>query len=124
MCVILFSLQLVLINPLCTVGYTLASWKFFASRIPYEEATLLSFFGHKYFQYQSQVRRTGIPFLKGYTVEMVQEMGSRPSSARGVQQRQVPIRQYQQFENVSAEESSEEEEAMVGEDGEVMTQQD
>jgi len=33
-----------LCNPLCAVAYTLAAWRFFADRIPYEEHLLASFY--------------------------------------------------------------------------------
>ena len=56
--------QLVLGNPVCLVGYTLASWDFFRTRIPYEEQTLVSIFPDEYPGYR---RRTfiGIPFIWG-----------------------------------------------------------
>ena len=36
--------QVLLCNPLCAVAYTLAAWRFFADRIPYEEHLLASFY--------------------------------------------------------------------------------
>jgi protein-S-isoprenylcysteine O-methyltransferase len=55
--------QVLLGNPICLVLYSLASWSFFANRIPYEELTLSKFFGDEYTRY---ARRTfiGIPFIK------------------------------------------------------------
>jgi protein-S-isoprenylcysteine O-methyltransferase len=61
--------QLVLVNPVCTVGYALASWNFFKSRISDEEITLLNFFGGEYVTYQRTVK-TGLPFIEGYRVEL------------------------------------------------------
>eukprot|EP01084_Bolivina_argentea_P183656 316873_1 len=54
--------QLLLCNPVSTVLYTYASWKFFADRIPHEEEQLINFFGDEYKQYR---KRTiiGIPFV-------------------------------------------------------------
>jgi protein-S-isoprenylcysteine O-methyltransferase len=61
----LFIFQLVLVNPLCLLAYTAASWKFFQTRVLIEEASLLNFFGDQYYQYQQKVP-TGLPFIKGY----------------------------------------------------------
>jgi protein-S-isoprenylcysteine O-methyltransferase len=57
--------QVLLGNPVCAVGYALASWRFFADRIPFEEFTLCDFFGAEYVAY---ARRTfiGIPFVKQF----------------------------------------------------------
>merc|ERR1712228_186737 len=46
--------QLLLANPLSTLFYTIASWKFFADRIPNEEEQLIKFFGDDYVQYKQQ----------------------------------------------------------------------
>mmetsp|Transcript_25703 Transcript_25703/g.48762 ORF Transcript_25703/g.48762 Transcript_25703/m.48762 type:complete len:190 (+) Transcript_25703:110-679(+) len=56
------STQVLLVNPICIVLFTVVSWKFFADRIPYEEYLLQDFFGTEYEQYK---RRTGtwIPFI-------------------------------------------------------------
>ncbi|KAI5635192.1 isoprenylcysteine carboxyl methyltransferase (ICMT) family domain-containing protein [Phthorimaea operculella] len=56
--------QVTLLNPVCIVLYTLASWTFFRERVFAEELTLLAFFGEQYVQYQKQVG-TGLPFIKG-----------------------------------------------------------
>ena len=55
--------QVVLANPLCFVAYAVASWRFFADRVPFEEATLRAFYPAEYPAY---VRRTRvlIPFLR------------------------------------------------------------
>ncbi|XP_059490641.1 protein-S-isoprenylcysteine O-methyltransferase [Neocloeon triangulifer] len=57
--------QLVLLNPLCLLAYTMASWKFFQTRVLIEEVSLLNFFGDQYYEYQQKVP-TGLPFIKGY----------------------------------------------------------
>ena len=57
--------QLLLCNPLCSVGYAVASWLFFNERIVDEEELLIHFFGDDYIQYQSRVG-TGIPFITGH----------------------------------------------------------
>lgn len=54
--------QIVLQNPVCVVLYAIASWCFFHDRIPYEESTLLGFFGEDYAQYKKRVS-TLIPFI-------------------------------------------------------------
>lgn len=59
--------QLTLFNPICLVGYTLASWNFFRERIEVEEITLLSFFQQEYVEYKKRVG-TGLPFIKGCVV--------------------------------------------------------
>ena len=61
--------QLVLCNPVCLVGYILASWYFFRDRIETEEHTLIHFFGKDYLNYQKKVG-TGLPFIKGYVGEL------------------------------------------------------
>lgn len=55
--------QIMLINPISTVAYTLVVWRFFAGRIPYEENYLRRFFGNEYGQYAQRVP-SGIPFVK------------------------------------------------------------
>ena len=60
--------QLVLANPICFVGYTVASWKFYSERIYEEERLLVQFFRQDYIQYKKQVG-TGIPFNAGYPIE-------------------------------------------------------
>lgn len=57
--------QALLLNPICTLGYAIASWNFFNDRIQDEEQTLLCFFGEEYLTYKEKVW-IGIPFLKGY----------------------------------------------------------
>jgi len=57
--------QITLVNPVCIIGYTLASWYFFKERITIEEIMLLNFFGQQYCEYQQKVG-TGIPFIEGY----------------------------------------------------------
>lgn len=57
--------QVILVNPVCIVGYAVASYQFFADRIPTEEAKLVSpeFFGEKYREYQHKVPML-FPFTK------------------------------------------------------------
>ncbi|XP_059168388.1 protein-S-isoprenylcysteine O-methyltransferase-like [Physella acuta] len=57
--------QIMLCNPICLIGYTIVSWKFFNERIHEEEIYLLNFFGEDYLDYQKRVP-TGIPFIYGY----------------------------------------------------------
>jgi len=61
--------QMVLLNPVCFIGYLIASWRFFNDRIIFEEITLLNFFGAEYHKYQQKVP-TGLPFIRGYQVDM------------------------------------------------------
>ncbi|RWS24039.1 protein-S-isoprenylcysteine O-methyltransferase-like protein [Leptotrombidium deliense] len=61
--------QIILVNPICIIGYTVASWMFFKNRIKAEEISLLNFFGEDYVLYQKCVK-TGIPFVNGYRVEL------------------------------------------------------
>jgi len=56
------STQLVLGNPMCLAAYGLVSWKFFAGRIPGEEALLISFFGKEYEDYARAVP-CGLPWM-------------------------------------------------------------
>ncbi|XP_061076511.1 protein-S-isoprenylcysteine O-methyltransferase-like [Conger conger] len=60
--------QVVLCNPVCVLGYTLASWRFFRERIEEEEMSLILFFGEEYFEYKRKVP-TGLPFIQGMCVE-------------------------------------------------------
>ncbi|KAH9557925.1 hypothetical protein CY35_07G110500 [Sphagnum magellanicum] len=55
--------QVLLCNPVCTVGYTIVMWRFFRDRIPYEEFFLVQFFGEEYQQYAERVP-SGIPFIQ------------------------------------------------------------
>lgn len=57
--------QILLANPICTILYAIASYKFFESRIKFEEFHLIKFFGKQYQQYQARVT-SGIPFVKGF----------------------------------------------------------
>jgi len=59
--------QVLLCNPICIVLYGISSWKFFKTRIAYEEFHLIKFFGKEYTNYQKKVW-TGIPFVKGYVL--------------------------------------------------------
>ncbi|CAH8567886.1 unnamed protein product [Schistosoma intercalatum] len=57
--------QILLINPLCLVAYTIMTFVFFKGRIYAEEKALVDFFGESYRKYQKLVS-TGIPFIHGY----------------------------------------------------------
>lgn len=59
--------QLILVNPICMLSYTVACWMFFKERITIEEIMLLNFFGQQYCDYQQKVR-TGLPFIDGYKI--------------------------------------------------------
>ncbi|CAM8959423.1 unnamed protein product [Rhodiola kirilowii] len=55
--------QVMLCNPISTVVFLVVVWQFFATRIPYEEYYLRSFFGVQYEAYAERVP-SGIPFVK------------------------------------------------------------
>ena len=55
--------QIVLLNPICLVGYMLAAYQFFKQRIRDEEQILIEFFGVDYIEYKNRVSSCGIPFL-------------------------------------------------------------
>lgn len=63
--------QILLCNPICLVGYTIASWKFFEDRIHEEEVFLITFFGEDYVKYKKKVG-TGIPFISGFPLDSPQ----------------------------------------------------
>ncbi|KAJ3084293.1 hypothetical protein HK102_000708 [Quaeritorhiza haematococci] len=48
------GLQLMMMNPICLVGYALALHRFFSSRIAYEEGLLIRFFGKEYEAYRKR----------------------------------------------------------------------
>lgn len=55
--------QIMLCNPISTIGFAVVVWNFFARRIPYEEYFLRQFFGSEYEEYAKQVV-SGVPFVK------------------------------------------------------------
>nr|DAD27531.1 TPA_asm: hypothetical protein HUJ06_028999 [Nelumbo nucifera] len=55
--------QIMLCNPLCIVAFALVTWRFFSTRIPYEEYFLRQFFGSEYEEYAKRVP-SGVPFIK------------------------------------------------------------
>ncbi|RVE71230.1 hypothetical protein OJAV_G00072680 [Oryzias javanicus] len=59
--------QVMLCNPVCIVGYTVASWRFFRERIEEEELSLIHFFAEDYVAYKKRVP-TGLPFISGIRV--------------------------------------------------------
>ncbi|KAL4622524.1 protein-S-isoprenylcysteine O-methyltransferase-like [Arapaima gigas] len=60
--------QVLLCNPVCLLGYTVASWRFFRERVEEEEISLILFFGEDYLDYKRRVP-TGLPFIPGFRVE-------------------------------------------------------
>ncbi|KAM3824128.1 protein-S-isoprenylcysteine O-methyltransferase isoform 1-T1 [Vipera latastei] len=46
--------QVLLCNPICLVGYTLVSWRFFRDRVEEEERALIHFFGEEYLAYKEK----------------------------------------------------------------------
>lgn len=54
--------QLLLLNPLSFILFAIVLWKFFSSRIQFEERFLVQFFGEEYVQYQKRVS-VWIPFI-------------------------------------------------------------
>ncbi|CAG2182503.1 unnamed protein product, partial [Oppiella nova] len=61
--------DIILMNPICCVGYAVMSWIFFRDRIYHEEITLLNFFGDEYLKYKQRVG-TGLPFITGYRFQL------------------------------------------------------
>lgn len=57
--------QVMLLNPLCFIGYIVVSWRYFYARISFEETLLLQFFRQEYEEYGKRVP-TRIPFIYGY----------------------------------------------------------
>jgi len=55
--------QVFLCNPFCCVFYAYASWSFFSTRIPYEEALLTKFYPQHYAEYANRTVIL-IPFIK------------------------------------------------------------
>ena len=65
--------QILLCNPVCLVGYTLASWKFFSVRTYNEEQYLIEFFKQEYVDYKKRVW-SGLPFIRGFPMEEIRDM--------------------------------------------------
>ncbi|KAG2367281.1 Isoprenylcysteine carboxyl methyltransferase family-domain-containing protein [Suillus spraguei] len=55
--------QLVLQNPISSIGFMLVLWRFFSRRIKVEEKALVNFFGEEYENYRRRVS-TNIPFIR------------------------------------------------------------
>ncbi|XP_042031050.1 protein-S-isoprenylcysteine O-methyltransferase B-like isoform X1 [Salvia splendens] len=55
--------QIMLCNPVCTLGFAAVVWRFFHQRIQYEEHFLRQIFGSRYVEYARQTT-SGIPFVK------------------------------------------------------------
>ncbi|ETE57662.1 Protein-S-isoprenylcysteine O-methyltransferase, partial [Ophiophagus hannah] len=56
-----------LCNPVCLIGYTLVSWRFFRDRVEEEERALIHFFGEEYLAYKKKVP-SGLPFIRGFRI--------------------------------------------------------
>ncbi|RUS26810.1 farnesyl cysteine-carboxyl methyltransferase, mediates the carboxyl methylation step during C-termin [Jimgerdemannia flammicorona] len=56
------GVQVLLLNPICFVGFIKVLYGFFSERIEYEEYTLTKFFGLEYVEYRKRTR-TYIPFI-------------------------------------------------------------
>ncbi|KAK9469922.1 Isoprenylcysteine carboxyl methyltransferase family-domain-containing protein [Lipomyces arxii] len=54
--------QILLLNPVATIAFCVVLWRFFSSRIDYEEKYLIEFFGNKYTDYKKSTG-TLIPFI-------------------------------------------------------------
>jgi protein-S-isoprenylcysteine O-methyltransferase len=67
--------QILLANPLCTVGFAYVSYRFFKSRVRYEERKLIQFFGDQYIEYKKKVP-SGIPFVEGYPLPYANGTGT------------------------------------------------
>ncbi|KAF9432064.1 hypothetical protein BGZ76_011307 [Entomortierella beljakovae] len=55
--------QIMLMNPICMIGFAGALYYFFSERIQHEEQLLVRFFGQDYRDYRDRTR-TGLPFIK------------------------------------------------------------
>ncbi|KAG0050054.1 hypothetical protein BGZ83_005175 [Gryganskiella cystojenkinii] len=55
--------QLMMMNPICLIGFAGALHHFFSERIDYEEKLLVRFFGQDYRDYQARTK-TGLPLIK------------------------------------------------------------
>ena len=55
--------QLLLCNPVCSLGFAAAAWRFFRGRCAYEDRLLQEFFGEQYLRYRAAVPASGIPFV-------------------------------------------------------------
>jgi protein-S-isoprenylcysteine O-methyltransferase len=55
-------LQIMLMNPVCAVGFVFALHSFFKERILEEEETLVEFFGEEYLDYR-KTSKTYIPYI-------------------------------------------------------------
>jgi len=84
--------QVLLGNPLHTVLYAAASWRFFHIRIPYEEETLEQFFKATYPAYVARTY-SGIPFiysrvdLSNVVVEVVEKNSDASAAAAAVEKK-------------------------------------
>lgn len=56
-------LQVLLHNPFCTLGFFYGAYRFFVARVPFEEETLVEFFGDEYITYRRSVPLL-LPFIR------------------------------------------------------------
>jgi protein-S-isoprenylcysteine O-methyltransferase len=54
--------QLMMMNPVCLVGFAVALYVFFSDRIESEEEALIRFFGQDYRDYRARTK-TGLPLI-------------------------------------------------------------
>lgn len=62
--------QVLLLNPVCCVGYAVASWKFFSERVYSEEQFLIEFFKQEYVDYKKKVW-SGLPYIDGVPLDEI-----------------------------------------------------
>jgi len=74
--------QLMLANPVCVCLFAAAAVRFFAERIPYEEMTLVQFFGAEYVAY-AQRTWVAIPFVRGSAGDWQHLLGQRGGAPPG-----------------------------------------
>ncbi|KAF9998476.1 hypothetical protein BGZ80_011341 [Entomortierella chlamydospora] len=55
--------QLMMMNPICFIGFAVALYQFFSERIHVEEQLLIRFFGQDYRDYKARTK-TGLPLIK------------------------------------------------------------
>ena len=56
------GIEIMCVNPLCTIGFTIILYQFFKVRIEFEEEYLIKFFGMEYIKYRREVSNL-MPFI-------------------------------------------------------------